>query len=132
MWSTGLLAAIPFFLLLIVLAFDPRLRHLEVSDDLAGMDPPPTPMLPPDRSVLPTGRSRASAWPSRSPPWRRSLTWVPAVGVSLTGGLALALVFMSITLITGAAGQISLCQATFAGVGAFTAGQLATNAACPS
>ena len=38
---------------------------------------------------------------------------------------------MSITLTTGAAGQVSLCQATFAGVGAFTAGQLATHQGVP-
>ena len=60
------------------------------------------------------------------------VTWVPAVWVfALTSGLALSLVFFSITLITGAAGQISLCQAAFAGVGAFTAGQLATNRGVP-
>jgi ABC-type branched-subunit amino acid transport system permease subunit len=60
------------------------------------------------------------------------LTWVPSAWTfALTSGLALALVFMSITLVTGAAGQVSLCQATFAGVGAFTAGQLATNHGVP-
>ena len=34
---------------------------------------------------------------------------------------------LSITLITGMAGQLSLCQATLAGVGAFTAAQLANH-----
>jgi branched-subunit amino acid ABC-type transport system permease component len=132
-WSTGLLAAIPFFLLLIVLAFDPRLRHLEVSDDpLAAVDPPPTPMLPPDRSVLLDRSLKGIGIAILVAAVASMLTWVPAVWVfSLTGGLALALVFFSITLITGAAGQISLCQATFAGVGAFTAGQLATNRGVP-
>jgi len=36
-------------------------------------------------------------------------------------------VFLSLVLLTGMSGQISLCQATFAGVGAFTAGQLAAH-----
>jgi ABC-type branched-subunit amino acid transport system permease subunit len=40
-------------------------------------------------------------------------------------GLALSVVLLSLTLITGMAGQLSLCQATLAGVGAFTSAQLA-------
>jgi ABC-type branched-subunit amino acid transport system permease subunit len=44
---------------------------------------------------------------------------------TLTQGLVLSIVFLSITLLTGMGGMISLCQAAFAGVGAFTAGQLA-------
>jgi branched-subunit amino acid ABC-type transport system permease component len=132
-WSTGLLAAIPFFLLLLVLAFDSRLRHLELSDDpLAGIDPPPTPMLPPERSRLLDRSLKGVGVAVLVAAVISMLTWVPAVWVfALTGGLALSLVFFSITLITGAAGQISLCQAAFAGVGAFTAGQLATNRGVP-
>ena len=42
-------------------------------------------------------------------------------------GLTLSIVLLSITLITGMAGQLSLCQATLAGVGAFTAAQLANH-----
>jgi ABC-type branched-subunit amino acid transport system permease subunit len=56
------------------------------------------------------------------------LTWVPGYWVtSLNEGLALSVVFLSITLITGQSGQLSLCQATFAGIGAFGAGQLAAH-----
>jgi ABC-type branched-subunit amino acid transport system permease subunit len=47
------------------------------------------------------------------------------VGGRLQLGLALSTVLLSITLITGMAGQLSLCQATLAGVGAFTSAQLA-------
>jgi ABC-type branched-subunit amino acid transport system permease subunit len=42
-------------------------------------------------------------------------------------GLAFSVIFLSITLITGMGGQLSLCQATLAGVGAFTAAQLANH-----
>jgi ABC-type branched-subunit amino acid transport system permease subunit len=46
---------------------------------------------------------------------------------TLTQGLAFSVVFLSIVLLTGMSGQISLCQATFAGIGAFTCAQLATH-----
>ena len=36
----------------------------------------------------------------------------------------LATIFLSITVITGLAGQISLCQGAFAAIGAFTVFQL--------
>lgn len=44
----------------------------------------------------------------------------------LTGGLALSIVFLSFTMVMGEGGMIWLCQASFAGVGALTAAQLAT------
>jgi branched-chain amino acid transport system permease protein len=42
-----------------------------------------------------------------------------------------SLIFLSITVITGMAGEISLCQATFAAVGGFTTAQLADNLGSP-
>ena len=58
-WSTGLLSAIPFVLLLGLLAFHPKLRRLGSSEDpLASVDPPPTPILPPERSVMLTSSLR--------------------------------------------------------------------------
>ena len=56
------------------------------------------------------------------------LTWMPRTWESVfNAGLAFSTIFLSITLITGMGGQLSLCQATLAGVGAFTAGQLANH-----
>jgi ABC-type branched-subunit amino acid transport system permease subunit len=59
------------------------------------------------------------------------LTWIPssfpAWTVVFNNGLTLSIVLLSITLITGMAGQLSLCQATLAGAGAFTAAQLANH-----
>jgi branched-chain amino acid transport system permease protein len=43
-------------------------------------------------------------------------------------GLALSLVMLSLVLLTGYAGQISLCQLTFAGLGAFAMGKVAGGA----
>ena len=54
------------------------------------------------------------------------LTWMPKTWAGVfNSGIALSTVLLSITLITGMAGQLSLCQGTLAGVGAFTAAQLA-------
>ncbi len=44
----------------------------------------------------------------------------------LAGGVALAVVLLSYVVVTGEAGIISLCQITFAGVGALACAQLAT------
>jgi ABC-type branched-subunit amino acid transport system permease subunit len=44
-----------------------------------------------------------------------------------TTAVVYSVIFLSITVITGIGGQVSLCQASFAGIGAFTAGQLATS-----
>ena len=56
------------------------------------------------------------------------LTWMPKIWENVfNAGLAYSVVFLSITLITGMGGQLSLCQATLAGVGAFSAAQLANH-----
>jgi branched-subunit amino acid ABC-type transport system permease component len=45
-------------------------------------------------------------------------------GLTLVGVPALAIIFLSLVVLTGYAGQISLCQAAFAGFGAFIAAHL--------
>jgi ABC-type branched-subunit amino acid transport system permease subunit len=56
------------------------------------------------------------------------LTWIPDAWTTVfNNGITLSIVLLSITLITGMAGQLSLCQATLAGVGGFTAAQLANH-----
>jgi len=52
------------------------------------------------------------------------------IGV-VSQGIALAVLFLTFTLVTGEGGMLSLCQATLAGVGAFGAALLATNAGWP-
>ena len=132
-WSTGLLAAIPFFLLLVLLAVNPKLRHLgQSADPMAGIDPPPVPVLAPPRSAVLDRALRVLGPFVLVVGIASVVSWVPSSWVFVvTAGLGVSLIFLSITLITGAAGQVSLCQATFAGVGAFTAGQLATNFGVP-
>ncbi len=61
-----------------------------------------------------------------------ALTWVPPDWrLTMNQGIAFAVIFLSLTLLTGMTGQISLCQATFAGLGGFMAGQLADHTGLP-
>ncbi len=53
--------------------------------------------------------------------------WVGLVAQAFAYGI----IFLSFTLVTGEGGMIWLCQITFAGVGALTASQLATNHGWP-
>jgi ABC-type branched-subunit amino acid transport system permease subunit len=56
------------------------------------------------------------------------LTWIPVTWETVfNNGLTLSIICLSVTLITGMAGQLSLCQATFAGIGAFTAAVLSVH-----
>ena len=121
--------ALPFVVLVATLVGSKALRSMERrADPMAGVDPPPP---PPAVSI----RDRRLEFPMR---WgfralvvafvASSLTWVPGYWVTpLTEGLTYSTMFLSITLITGGSGQLSLCQAAFAGIGAFAAGQLATH-----
>lgn len=125
--AQAVVPAFPFVVLVATLVWNPGLRALEHnSDPLSSVDPPMA------RPAV-TRRDPRLVAPMRWG-WRlvlfafivSSLTWVPGYWVtSLAAGLVLSIVFLSITLITGMSGQLSLCQATFAGVGAFAAGQLA-------
>jgi branched-chain amino acid transport system permease protein len=132
-WHTGLLPAVPFLLLAVLLVVHPKLSALDASHDpLSVVDPPPpapitatrAPQI--DRAVRTGGRLLLVAGVVSV------LTWVPGNwAFTLTSGLVFSIIFLSITLVTGLGGQLSLCQATFAGVGAFTAAQLALHAGLP-
>ncbi|MHB1503108.1 MAG: ABC transporter permease [Acidimicrobiales bacterium] len=131
--AQGLLPSLPFIVLVGVLLANPRLRHLDQSSDpLASVDPPPPPRavaIRDKRLELPM------KWGFRLLVMAfvvSCLTWVPGNWVFPLGqGLVFSVIFLSITLITGMSGQLSLCQASFAGIGAFTAGQLALHMGLP-
>jgi branched-subunit amino acid ABC-type transport system permease component len=124
----NLTPAIPFIVLFGVIIFVPSIRQSrEARDPLAGVDPPP-PSL--------GGRLRGGqdAWVRRA----ATIAFVVVVlGVVLTRGddvwillvteaVVMAIIFLSITVMTGFAGQISLCQGAFAATGAFATYQLVT------
>lgn len=98
-----------------------------------------------DRAIRPQDEARSLSSSSLSAPlanWRLAVVgfgivcllplllggiWVGLVGQ----GIALGIIFLSFTIVTGEGGMIWLCQATFAGIGAVTAAQLATNHGWP-
>jgi branched-subunit amino acid ABC-type transport system permease component len=122
--------AMPFVVLFGLLVFWPALRHArEQSDPLSGVDPPPPSLAAGERSPALTRATRAFA-----------VAFFLVVGFAVftqadqswlflvTQAVILATIYLSITVITGLAGQISLCQGTFAAIGAFTAFQLTDRA----
>ena len=129
----GLRPAFPFIVLLVTLLVSPSLRRgAEVTDPLAGIDPPAPALASVTRSAT-IDRLTRILLPT-------FIVAVLAVAMFVLGdhwlfiltlGMVYSIIFLSITVLTGMSGQISLCQATFAGVGAFTAGQLAAHHVMP-
>ncbi len=126
--AQGLRPGFPFLVLVILLITLPSLRKLSrTSDPLSGCDPPTPSTASPHVSVATA--SIVKSW------WLAilaflvgsSLTWIPNNWVdNFSQAMIFAIIFLSITLLTGMSGQISLAQMTFAGIGAFTAGHLAS------
>ncbi len=125
--SSGIPSAFPFIILLGLLIAMPRFRiRREVSDPMAGCEPPQPCMEPSRRPTAVFVGSRILAASLAIAFGVSVLTWIPSNWVfTLCLGVAYSIIFLSIVLLTGMSGQISLAQATFAGIGAFTAGQLA-------
>jgi branched-subunit amino acid ABC-type transport system permease component len=125
--TQNLRPALPFVVLIVLLVAWPGLAgRRETGDPLAGVDPPPP---------APASTTR--------PPWltrvTRGLGAIVVVGTvaavvggafddfwvsRLTVAVLLSICFLSITVISGMAGNVSLCQATFAAVGAFVTAQV--------
>jgi branched-subunit amino acid ABC-type transport system permease component len=125
--SKDLRPAFPFLLLFLLLIFWPALRNRrEVSDPLAGVDPPP-PAVAAEYKTADLQRTTRILFPVFITGFLVvTLILVTPLWVNrLTEGLVLAVIFLSITVFTGFGGQISLAQATFAGIGGFTMANLA-------
>jgi branched-chain amino acid transport system permease protein len=125
--------AMPFVVLFGLLVLWPALRRTrEQSDPLAGVSPPPPSLAAVERSAALTRATHAFA-----------VVFLAGVGLVVftradqswlflvTQAVILATIYLSITVITGLAGQISLCQGTFAAIGAFSAFQLTDRAGMP-
>jgi ABC-type branched-subunit amino acid transport system permease subunit len=119
--------AFPFVVLAVFLVARRTLHQpATASDPLAAVDPPAPSLRPPPRMREVATGTRAFTALIAVMFVVVTLALVPGNWeFTLTQGLVLSIVFLSITLLTGMGGMISLCQAAFAGVGAFTAGQLA-------
>lgn len=131
--ARGLQPALPFLVLVLLLLFLPGLRRTrDVIDPLAGVDPPPQGLASTQRGVLLTRLTHGAGVVFVGVMIALVLTTFDGYWVGLlTQGVIYSVIFLSITVITGMAGQVSLCQATFAGVGAFTTAQLATALGMP-
>jgi branched-subunit amino acid ABC-type transport system permease component len=124
--------SLPFLMIVVPLLVLPGMRSLDASrDPLATIDPPPPPIAATTRAPTMDRIIRVLWWVLFAAFCVSMLTWIPTSFPAWTtvfnNGLTLSIVLLSITLITGMAGQLSLCQATLAGVGAFTAAQLANH-----
>jgi branched-subunit amino acid ABC-type transport system permease component len=125
-FAQGLRPSLPFVMLFLLLLFWPGLsRTAEITDPLAGVDPPPPSLAAEQRSRGLTLATRALGVAVVAVVVLVTLYGLSEFWVLLvTKGVVFGVVFLSITVITGMAGQISLCQATFAAVGGFTVAQL--------
>ena len=115
--------SLPFIVLFLILVLARSIRpRREIADPLAGVDPPP-PAMAHTYKTPEIERLTKILFPIFIGGFVLAmLTLVSGLWVfRITDGLTLAVTFLSITIITGFAGQISLAQATFAGIGGFTA-----------
>ena len=124
--AQSLKPTLPFAALFLLLLFWPGLRSaLQNKDPLSGIDPPPDPSVAVTRGEFLTNATRIFGVVVGV----GALTWLMTsattywIGIATTA-VVLSVVFLSITVITGMAGQVSLCQASFAGVGAFATAQI--------
>ncbi len=129
LFYAAIIPSLPFIFLVGALLLLPKLRELDANrDPMATIDPPPPPMAAAARAPSMDRIIRVLWWVVFAGFFVSMLTWIPDAWTGVfNSGLAYAIVLLSITMITGMAGQLSLCQATLAGVGAFTAAQVANH-----
>ncbi|HEY3843222.1 MAG TPA: ABC transporter permease [Acidimicrobiales bacterium] len=128
-FNAYIVPAFPFLVLVGALLILPGMRSLDLSrDPLSTIDPPPPATAAASRAPTMDRIIRRAWWVLLVAFIVSMLTWIPTTWETVfNSGLALSTVLLSITLITGMAGQLSLSQATLAGVGAFTSVQLANH-----
>lgn len=125
--AIGLRPSFPFIVLVALLLFWPGLRgRREAVDPLASCDPPPPALVSTDRDPRLDRVARLGFPVFIAAFLGVTLFWLSGhYLLEVTQAVVYSTILLSIVVLTGLSGQISLCQMTFAGVGAFTAGQLA-------
>ena len=128
-WSSAVLTSLPFIVLIAALLVVPGLRSLDTTKDPMSSVDPPTPPTTAALRAPQIDRVVKVGWYILLTAFIVSmLTWIPPTWENVfNAGLVFSTIFLSITLITGMGGQLSLAQGTLAGVGAFTAAQLANH-----
>ncbi|MBM3674761.1 MAG: ABC transporter permease [Actinobacteria bacterium] len=124
--ARNLRPSLPFIALFLLLLFWPGLRTATQSKDpMAGVDPPPLPPAAEERSHLLTVGTRVFGVVVFGVLVLLSLTTFSSYWLLIfTQAAVYSTIFLSITVITGMGGQVSLAQATFAGIGAFATAQI--------
>ncbi len=121
-WLGGLPPSLPFIVLFVALLVTPA-RRLGGADAKTGFGRPVAPLVPPPVRRVLLGVTVAGL---------AVVPWV--VGARLpvyTNALIFVIVFLSLRLLVHLSGQVSLCHATFAAVGAATFSHLAHGAGVP-
>jgi branched-subunit amino acid ABC-type transport system permease component len=128
--ATGLRPSLPFIALILLLLFWPGLREgRAVSDPMAGVDPPPPAPPAVDRTRAMTIATRVFALTAAAVFLVVAMTMLDDFWLGrMQTAVILGIIFLSITVVTGMGGIVSLCQATFAAIGAFTTAQLVEHA----
>ena len=119
--------SLPFVVLFAVVVLLPSVRRAPAdADPLAGVDPPPVGARPRVDAGSAGRMLTAALWAALALLAVWTLTGADDFWVTvMTDAVIFGIVFLSVTVFTGLGGQISLAQASFAAIGAFTAMQLA-------
>ncbi len=126
-FQENLTPSMPFVVLFGVLVLWPAIRRTrESTDPMAGVDPPPPSLAAVTRPPGLTRATRIFALVFFSLTGFVVFTMADSSWLFLiTQAVILSTIYLSITVITGFGGQISLCQGTFAAIGGFTVFQMA-------
>ena len=118
--------SLPFLVLFVLLVFWNKLRSGRAAlDPLSGVDPPPPAMAHEYKDEQLRKLSKYGFPVFMGGFLIVMLTLVSSIWLDrITAVFVYAIIFLSITIFTGFGGQISLAQATFASVGAFTLANL--------
>jgi branched-chain amino acid transport system permease protein len=140
LFSTGVAASIPFAVMLvflIVYSFTSsglRREEFEIDRRRSGGAHGDAPPLPPAHGLRRLIGPLVTAVVLALLPvlfnnfWIFDEFWIAV----FAQGLALSIIFLSYTMVTGEGGMISLCQITLAGIGAFAAARLVAEAGFPA
>ena len=127
--ATGLRPALPFVVLFALLLLRPGLRSTrEITDPLATVDPPPPAPVAVSRPRWMTLGTRAFGAAVMLVAFL--VCWFVLDGYWLglvIGGVVLGIIMMSLIVVVGIGGMLSLSQAALAAIGAFATAQMVAN-----
>jgi branched-chain amino acid transport system permease protein len=127
--SAGLRPSFPFVLMIVVLLSNRSLgESTRVSDPMAGVDPPPMVAGALSREIR-TVRQRAIRWGGVGLGFLVCWWWFGPNTLASAGFMAV--IFLSLMLLVGQGGHVSLGHAAFVGIGALVSAQLVDKADWP-